>query len=77
MDDGDHAWVMAARPSPSGSHDPHSVKWSVPSELSLGVYHGVTNLRLGQVRWLGKQGPERLLCRARLGDALRASPKSG
>ena len=48
MDDGDHAWVMAARPSPKhghhhplisrfhrtgGPHDPHSVRWSVPSEL--------------------------------------------
>ena len=62
MDDGDHAWVMAARPSPKhghhhpliirfhrtgGPHDPHSVRLSVPLELSLGVYHGVAILRLG------------------------------
>ena len=26
-------------------------------ELSLGVYSGVTNLRLGKVRRVGKQGP--------------------
>ena len=36
-------------------HDPHSVRWSVPSELSLGVYHGVTILRLGG--W-GSSGPK-------------------
>ena len=30
-------------------HDPHLVRWSVPSELSLGVYHGdgMTILWLG------------------------------
>ena len=57
MDDGDHPWVMAARPSSKGGlhhplitrfhptigpHDPHLLRWTFPSELSLGVYHGMT-----------------------------------
>ena len=65
MDDGDHLWVMAARPSPKGGlhhplitrfhptigpHDPHSLRWTFPSELSLGVYHAVTILWLGYVK---------------------------
>ena len=65
----------------------HSLRWALLSELSqgvelsLGVYH-----RLGTIGWvrLGDQGPEGPLCRgaapiprAGLGDARRASPKSG
>ena len=57
--------MMVTRPSPKhchyypltirfhqtgGQHDPHSVRPSVPSELFLGVYHGMTIVRLGQVR---------------------------
>ena len=31
----------------SGTHDQHLVRWSVPFELFLGVYHGMTILMLG------------------------------
>ena len=36
-----------------GPHDPHSVWWSAPLELSLGVYHGVTihKVGLGDACW--------------------------
>ena len=48
MDDGDHPWVMTAKPSPKGGHHHHlspgstepAVMWSVPLVLHLGVYHG-------------------------------------
>ena len=61
MDDGDHG-SGDGRPLPmhghhhpivirlhrtGGPHDPHSVKWSVPLELSLVVYRGVAIVRLG------------------------------
>ena len=45
-------------------------------DLLLGVQSGVTNLRLGSVRWLGKQGRSPV-SRAGLGDALGHSPKLG
>ena len=42
-----HPLITRFHPS-SGQHDPYSVRWSFPSELSLGVYHGVTILfRIG------------------------------
>ena len=54
MDDGDqgHHPSMHGHHHPliirfhqtGGPHDQHMVRWSVPSELSLGVYHGVTIL---------------------------------
>ena len=37
-----HLLITIFNPSRS-PNDLHSVRWSVPLELSLGVYHGVTN----------------------------------
>ena len=72
MDDGDlrtspkdgyhHPLITRFHPT-SGPRDPHTLRWIFPLDLSLGVYHVVTILRLGQVA--GEAWAE------------RASPKSG
>ena len=45
--DGHHHPLIARFHPTSGPHDPHSLRWAFPSELSLGVYIGVTFHRLG------------------------------
>ena len=62
MVDGDHPWVIASKPSTKDGHhhlhitrfnpinssnDPHLLRWTFPSDLSLGIHHEVTILKLG------------------------------